>query len=75
MTAATVTRQGARVLAYIAAYRQDHGYPPTLREIGAHLGVGLTATAHHVRKLRESGHLTGGHLPRTLTITQPEETK
>lgn len=38
---------------------QDQGYPPTVREIGAHVGLASTSTVHgHLSRLEEAGYLT-----------------
>lgn len=46
------------IMAYIIIYIQEHGYPPTVREIAD--GVGLKSTCSvqaHIKKLIELGEL------------------
>jgi hypothetical protein len=47
-----------RILEFIKRYRIQHGYPPTVREIGAAVGVSSPATVHrHLVDLVEIGAL------------------
>jgi repressor LexA len=42
----------------IKGYLQQHGYPPTLREIGAMVGLKSTSSVqHHMEKLFDEGKL------------------
>lgn len=55
---ALTDRQRA-VLDYIHVSIQDRGYPPTLREIGNHLGIRSTNGVNdHLRALERKGYLT-----------------
>ena len=46
------------ILKYIAAYRGQHGFPPTVREIAQGVGLRSTSTvAYYLRDLEESGQL------------------
>lgn len=46
-------------LAFIRSYTGRSGYPPTLREIAAHMGIrGLHAVKKHLDALSAKGHLT-----------------
>ena len=50
---------GTKIVAFIDAYIKEHGYSPTMREIGA--AVGITSTSHvsyHIDRLVEQGKLT-----------------
>ena len=47
-----------RILDYIKAEIQAKGYPPSVREIGAALGISSTSTVHgHLRRLEKKGLL------------------
>jgi repressor LexA len=47
------------VLEYIRRSISDRGYPPTLREIGAHMGIRSTNGVNdHLRALERKGYLT-----------------
>ena len=53
-----LTQRQQAVLAFIVAYRAEHGYPPTLREIGAHMGIASTnGVADHLRALERKGRI------------------
>ncbi|MGC8488728.1 MAG: transcriptional repressor LexA [Clostridia bacterium] len=46
------------ILKYIARYTQDHGYPPTVREIAHGVGLRSTSTvAYYIRDLEQRGQL------------------
>ena len=59
------------VLDFIVAFDRDHGYPPTLREIGAALNVRSTnGISDHLRALERKGYLTRNErLSRGLRLT------
>jgi repressor LexA len=51
-------RQG-KVYDFIVAYGHRHGYPPTMREIAAHLGVsGNLGVIKHLAALEKKGYLS-----------------
>lgn len=53
-----LTRRQSEILAFIGEYTQDHGYAPTLQEIGARFGLSSVATVHkHVAQLIAKGYL------------------
>lgn len=60
------------ILTYIKNYIKEHGYPPTVREIGA--GVGLKSTSSvqsHLIKMLEMGMIesdAGLGCPRTIRV-------
>jgi hypothetical protein len=52
----SLSARQAEVLAYVRAHIADHGYAPTILEIGAALGLRSTATVHkHLAKLEAKG--------------------
>ena len=54
-----LTDRQAQVLSYIRQSIHDRGYPPTLREIGAHMGIRSTNGVNdHLRALERKGYLT-----------------
>lgn len=65
-----LTERQRRVLDAIRAWMRDHGYPPSVREIGD--AVGLTSTssvAYQLRVLERKGHLRRDpHRPRTVGV-------
>ncbi len=66
-----------RVLEAIRAWMRDHGYPPSVREIGD--AVGLTSTssvAYQLRVLERKGHLRRDpHRPRTVGVLVSDGTQ
>lgn len=53
-----LTRRQEEILDYIKSYIVSHGYPPTVREIGASLGVSSPATIHaHLNNLEAKGFI------------------
>lgn len=67
-----LTQRQKAVLDYIVESIQDRGYPPTLREIGNHLGIRSTNGVNdHLRALERKGYLTREDMKsRTLRPTE-----
>ena len=54
-----LTHRQQMVLEYIRRSISDRGYPPTLREIGAFMGIRSTNGVNdHLRALERKGYLT-----------------
>ena len=54
-----LTERQEEVLRFIRHSIRDRGYPPTLREIGAHMGIKSTNGVNdHLRALERKGYLT-----------------
>ncbi len=62
-----------QILEYIATCQRERNFPPTIREIGDHVGLKSPATvANHVSVLRDAGYLAKNpQQPRTLTVRLP----
>lgn len=73
MTAPT-TRQ-VEVLNFIRAFIARHGYPPTVREIGAHFGwTSTNAPEDMLRVLEKKGLITrAAGKARTIRVVSPQE--
>ncbi len=69
-----LTLRQRRVLEVIRDWLEQHGYPPSIREIGE--AVGLTSTssvAHQLRTLERKGYLRrDGNRPRTVGVLPPD---
>ncbi len=53
-----ITAKQQRILEYIAEYTQERGYPPSVRDICAGVGLSSPSTVHmHIKSLREMGCL------------------
>lgn len=59
------------ILEFIESYTDDNGYPPSVREIGAAVGLRSPSSVHaHLKHLREMGYLEKqDHKTRTLTLS------
>jgi repressor LexA len=57
--AGSLTDRQKRVLSFIEAHIREHGFPPTIREIGRHLGIKSTNGVNdHLNALQKKGFLT-----------------
>jgi repressor LexA len=56
----------------IDEYSDDHGYPPTIREIGEAVGLSSSSTvAWYLRRMEDDKMLTSKQMqPRTLVVTE-----
>jgi repressor LexA len=53
-----ITPRQKKVLDFITGHLEQHGYPPTLREIGGHLGVnGTLGIMKHLDALERKGYI------------------
>lgn len=64
-----------KILNFIKAFTREKGYPPTVREIGAAVGLRSPSTVHaHLNKLRDLGLLQKEeHCTRSLTVLEKPE--
>lgn len=64
-----ISAKQQQILDYISSYSLEHGYPPSVREIGAEMGLRSPSTVHaHLKKLQEAGYLEPNeHKSRALT--------
>ncbi len=54
-----LTERQRKVLGYIETHLRQHGFPPTIREIGLHLGIKSTNGVNdHLNALQKKGFLT-----------------
>src|SRR4051812_43397417 len=67
-----LTERQQRVLAFIESQIRKHGYPPTIREIGRHLGIKSTNGVNdHLNALQRKGYIKRqDHKSRTLAIVK-----
>ena len=53
-----LTRRQREIFDFVRDFVGDHGYAPSLEEIGAHFRLSSVATVHkHVQHLAEKGYL------------------
>ena len=51
-----LTKKQSEVLDYLKKYKAEHGYPPSVREIGSALGLSSPATVQaHLNRLKAAG--------------------
>ena len=70
---AKLTAKQQQIYDYIVAFTADHGYPPSVREIGAAVGLKSPSTVHfHMKGLEEAGVIVKAE-GRTRAISVAEE--
>lgn len=68
---AKLTAKQQQIYDYIQSFTAEHGYPPSVREIGAAMGLKSPSTVHfHIKGLEEAGVLRKAE-GKTRTITLP----
>jgi repressor LexA len=59
---ATLTKRQKQMVDYLANYIEQHGYAPTLAEVGEYFGLSSLATVHkHLRNLEHKGFIRRLH--------------
>jgi repressor LexA len=68
--AEVLTEKRRQILDFIIAFQREHGYPPSVREIGRSVGLASSATVHdHIDRLAEGGFLVKDpSKPRALQV-------
>ena len=68
-----LTEKQRQIYDYIISFQRDHGYPPSVREIGEHVGLKSPSTVHfHLKKLADAGVIEiGAGKGRAITLTHP----
>jgi repressor LexA len=72
-----VSERQREIYDFIVAYARKHGYPPTVREIGAEVGLASPSTVHvHLAKLEQAGYVRRDPTkPRALELVGEERTR
>ena len=70
MTDTLLTGKRREILEFIAQQQRDHGYPPSVREIGEAVGLTSSSTVHaHLATLQKQGYLRKDPTkPRAITV-------
>jgi len=65
-----LSKRQTAIYEYICAYTKDRGYPPSVREIGAAVGLASPSTVHmHLKVLQERGFIKrDSKKPRTIEV-------
>lgn len=68
---AELTRRQLEILEFIRRHALDHGYPPTVREIGRRFGIkSPNGVEAHLKALERKGRIVRGDMKsRTITVT------
>jgi repressor LexA len=67
-----LTWRRRRILRFLRDFAQQHGYPPSLREIGKAVGLAPSTVYYHRSVLEENGYLShSAGLPRTAVERPP----
>jgi repressor LexA len=67
-----LTWQRRKILQFLRDFVQRHGYPASLREIGAAVGLAPSTVSYHFSVLEENGYVShGAGLPRTAVERPP----
>lgn len=68
--AEVLTPMRRQILEFIVTCQRERSFPPTIREIGEHVGLSSSATvANHIKVLTEAGYIEKNpQQPRTLTV-------
>lgn len=68
--AEVLTPMRRKILEYIITCQRERNFPPTIREIAAHVGLNAPATvANHIEVLKRAGYIEKNpKQPRTLTV-------
>lgn len=71
----TLTSRQQQMFDFIIEHMREHGYPPTLREMGDHMGIRSTnGVAEHLERIERKGYIKRERLrSRGITVLrQPE---
>ena len=73
---AQMTKMQQTIYDYIARMLVEQGYPPSVREIGAAVGLKSPSTVHfHLKHMEELGVIKkSGRKGHTITLTKPSQT-
>ncbi len=71
-----LSKRQQEIYDFVVAYARKHGYPPTVREIGAEVGLASPSTVHvHLAKLEQAGYVRRDPTkPRALELVGREHT-
>src|SRR5260370_39147602 len=72
---ATLTKRQKQLIDYLNDYISEHGYAPTLAEVGQYFGLSSLATVHkHLHNLEQKGFIKRQHNhSRALEVVESEK--
>ena len=60
------------ILNFVVEYVQEHGFPPSIREIGLHFKIGsLRGVTVHLDALSKKGYIDRQNTPRSIRVKHP----
>lgn len=70
-----ISKRQQTIYDFICSYTKDHGYPPSVREIGTAVGLASPSTVHmHLKSLEEKGYIhRDSKKPRTIEVVNTSE--
>ena len=70
-----LSKRQTAIYEYICAYTRERGYPPSVREIGAAVGLASPSTVHmHLKVLQERGYIKrDSKKPRTIEVVSQQK--
>ena len=74
--ALTLTKRKEEIYNFIVKYKEENGFPPSIREIGNHVNLKSTSSVHqHLASLEDLGYIKiHRDVPRGIQIlSKPEE--
>lgn len=66
-----LTSRQRQILNFIQSFLVAEGYPPTIREIALHFGIGYRAAFDHLRALEKKGSLARSSKSRGIQLFRP----
>ena len=77
MATRKLSKRQEQILEFVREYASDHGYPPSVREIGAACGLASPSTVHvHLKVLQDAGYIRRDpNKPRALEVVGMEHAK
>ena len=72
-----ISKRQMAIYEYICSYTRERGYPPSVREIGAAVGLASPSTVHmHLKVLQERGLIKrDSKKPRTIEVVSGKESE
>ncbi len=74
MATGKLSKRQMAIYEYICSYSDEHGYPPSVREIGAAVGLASPSTVHmHLKALEQKGLINRDpKKPRTIEVVEKQ---
>jgi repressor LexA len=74
MATSKLSKRQMAIYEYICSYSDEHGYPPSVREIGAAVGLASPSTVHmHLKALEQKGLINRDpKKPRTIEVVEKQ---